>query len=208
MDCCDELIDMVSVLGLGAPSAMMFDDGCEWAKTAIVVLPGMYEDWRVEQGVKLWPGSAKYLVVAGTRGDPSYTRQQIIGYAGTSLQNSNVITGEFVEHTKAQMDWVCRVLQKQLTHVNCLIFTTAIYHVPRCVMTFLQAVADCGLRNIVVVVEPLLGDLTSQQIASGLMSEAQKIRQYRQKGDVLATDNLQAYFNWFKGGDVRWTEAG
>ena len=62
-------------------------DGPHWKKgkpeeTAIFLLPGVHQEYRITEGVKLWPNAGKYLWVAGTRGDPTYSKEDIIAVTG------------------------------------------------------------------------------------------------------------------------------
>ncbi len=181
-------------------------DGPNWKKgkpeeTAILVLPGMYQEYRITEGTKFWPDQGEYLWVAGTNGDPAYSRKQIISVIDVDYPNDlhypNIICGEFARHTLDQMEW-CVSLLKENTQVKHLIVTTAAYHLPRCTLTLLQVLTKSGMK---IPITPLSirnpsGDSFSPTSTEDLRSEVMKIQQYQEKGDVASLDTWRNYINW------------
>jgi uncharacterized SAM-binding protein YcdF (DUF218 family) len=164
-------------------------------ETAILLLPGKYQKYRITQGVKLWPSQGNWLWIAGTRGDPIYSKKDIISVIGKD--SPDVVCQGFAKHTLDQMEW-CAALLKQNPHIKHLIITTAAYHLPRCVLTLLQVLTKAEVR-IPITPFPLKnpsGDSFSVEGGEDFISEIQKIGEYQQKGDVLSLDVWKEYLSW------------
>ncbi len=175
-------------------------DGPNWKKgdldnTAILLLPGVYQEYRISQGVKIWPKEGKYLWVAGTRGDPSYTREDIIRAVGAD--SPDIVCQGFAKHTLDQMEW-CVSLLKENPKINHLIVTTAAYHLPRCCLTLLQVLKK-SRKTIAISPVPILnpaGDSFSPESSENFVAETKKIQEYQEKEDVLSLESWREYINW------------
>lgn len=175
-------------------------DGPNWKRlnahqTAILLLPGVHQEYRITEGVKLWPNAGKYLWVAGTRGDPAYTREDII--AVTGKDSVDIVCGGFARFTPDQMNW-CVSLLKQNPEIKHLIVTTAAYHLPRCVLTLLQALLKAKMQ-ISMTPMPLInpnGDSFSAYGTEDFALEMKKIQEYQGKGDVASLEDWREYLAW------------
>src|SRR5581483_1060845 len=177
-------------------------DGPYWKKgapeeTAILVLPGKHQEYRIRESAIFWPGRGKYFWVAGTRGDPEYTREDIIRIAGND--SLDIVCQGFASHTLAQMEWCARMLQEN-PRVHHLIVTTAAYHVPRCLLTLLSVLEKLAIK-IPITPMPLenpSGNSFSLDGGEDFSSELQKIQEYQAKGDVASLNAWKEYLKWRK----------
>lgn len=176
-------------------------DGPTWKKgkpeeTAILILPGYFQEYRIEQGVKLWRGSAKYLFIGPTRKDTFYTsREKIIELLGED--SPDILFGETAANTLEQMQWVSDVL-KEHTDIKHIIVTTSAYHLPRCCLTLLN-VLQKNNQQIAISPHPLQnprGDSFSVEGTEDFALEIEKIQEYQTKGDVLSCDDWKKYLDW------------
>ncbi len=175
-------------------------DGSSWKKgkpeeTAILLLPGTYQEYRITEGAKLWPKEGKYFWVAGTRGDPAYCREDII--AVTKKDSPNIICQGFAKHTLDQMEW-CIAMLKENSKIKHLVITTSAYHLPRCTLTLLQSLKK---SNIQVSITPIpiknpKGDSFSIDSTEDFVLEIKKIQEYQQKGDVASLESWREYLEW------------
>ena len=164
-------------------------------ETAIFLLPGVHQEYRITEGVKLWPNAGKYLWVAGTRGDPTYSKEDII--AVTGKDSTDIVCGGFARFTPDQMNW-CVSLLKQNPHIKHIVVTTAAYHLPRCVLTLLKALKKSGIQ-IPMTPMPLInpnGDSFSVNGTEDFALEMKKIQEYQQKGDVASLEDWKEYLAW------------
>jgi uncharacterized SAM-binding protein YcdF (DUF218 family) len=118
---------------------------------AWVILPGggnhKVDDMRLTE--VCW--DCQRVLVAGTRGDPEYSLQEIrelLSRKGSAP--SNLSFQGYARHTPDQIRWVTQELMKNvaLTHV---VFSTAQYHLPRTVLTFIkmwQEHGDCRIIRL------------------------------------------------------------
>jgi len=179
-------------------------DGPYWKRghpenTAILVLPGIYQEYRIQGGVDIWnQDQSQRLWIAGTRGDPAYTRDQIVEVAG--VDHPNIVCGEFCNHTPDQMRWCLKMLQDN-PGVSHLIMTTAAYHLPRCVLTNVAAMEKAGKR---VPISPIPltnpnGDSfppTGKGSWEDWLAEVSKVIMYQDTGDVASLSQWREYLTW------------
>ncbi|MBX4200631.1 YdcF family protein [Candidatus Parcubacteria bacterium] len=175
-------------------------DGPNWkkgkpAETAILVLPGKHQEYRITESVKLWKKEGDYFWVAGTRGDPAYTREDIIKVTGDD--SSDIVCQGFAEHTLAQMQW-CALMLKENPQIKYLIVATAAYHLPRCILTLLQVFKKEGVKMLItpMPLENPSGNSFSVEDGEDFTSELKKIPQYQEKGDVLSVEDWIEYLAW------------
>ncbi len=174
-------------------------DGPTWKKpaaenTAILILPGMWQEYRITNGVKLWPQHGKHLWVAGTRQDTIYTlREQLVSLLGQDSEN--IEFGGFADHTLGQMQWCLGLLEKYST-VNHIIVATAAYHVPRCTLTLLQTLAKANKQLSLSpwpLYNPAGNSFTEDENFQG---ELERIALYQEKGDVASLQTWRTYLAW------------
>lgn len=168
-------------------------------KSAILILPGVYQDFRIPEGAKNWPEKGKYLWVAGTRADPFYTRKEIIEMInkekGKVMDFSDMENGGYQDHTLDQMMWVTELL-KAYKDVNHIVVTTAAYHTPRCVLTLLQTMRKQSIKGVVispVLIDSSLGPSFESEEFKG---EIKRVSIYQEKGDVASFDVWEDYLRW------------
>lgn len=177
-------------------------DGPNWfmpgfpSATAILVMPGVHQEYRIQGGIDLWlEDQDQELWIAGTRGDPSYSREQIVRDAG--VDSPNIVCGPFCRHTPDQMDWCMEMLKKN-PDVEHLIMTTAAYHLPRCVLTNVAAMDKVGMRVHITPI-PLFSPCGNSFSADGTedwVSELSKIIEYQKTGHVASFEQWRNYLDW------------
>lgn len=179
-------------------------DGPQWKRgnpenTAILVLPGIYQEYRIQGGVNLWKQNQNQrLWIAGTRGDPTYTRDQIVQVAG--VDSPNIICQGFANHTPDQMHW-CQEMLRDNPEVSHLIMATAAYHLPRCVLTNVVAMEKAG-RRIPISPIPLTNPNgnsfppTGKERSEDWPAEVSKIIMYQATGDVASYVQWHDYLQW------------
>ncbi len=180
LEICRRMIEILSI-----PFAEKFSP----EQSAILIMPGQYQNWRIEQGTKLWPRKAKHLWVAGTRDDPLYSREDVVQYVRTD--SPDILCGGWAKHTLWQREWARDLLLKhqQVGHV---ILTTAAYHLPRCFLTFLQTLqkANCHREiSLVSLLNPTGQSFTDDQV----QAEIDRIGIYQKKGYVASFAQLDLF---------------
>ena len=170
-----------------------FYDRAKISESAIVIPPGQLQEYRIAEGVKLWPSKAKYLWVTGAREKPSYTREQIVSYCQKDSPDILVIKRGW--NAKEQVLGIHDLLINRFPWVQHVIVATAAYHLPRWILTFLQTIKDTE-RQIVISPVPLLNPDGISFSVEDLRSEIEKIQTYRIKGDVASSRYLNTYLKW------------
>lgn len=161
-------------------------------ETAIMVLPGMYQEYRITEVLKAWPNKAKYLWVAPTRGDPENSVYDSLKNLDKEKQNpDDMIIGGFTEATPGQMVWALEKL-KENPNVKRIIISTAAYHLPRCMLTFIKAMNKAGVF-VPISAHPLLNSNGNSFNSDEIKSEIGKIHEYGLKGDVATSEELSEY---------------
>ena len=171
--------------------AIPFNNRIEPERSAILILPGKYQEYRIAEGVKPWPSRAKHLWVAGTSGDPTYTREDVIPYVGED--SPHILVGGHARHTKDQMEWARGLLLDSFPEVEHVIMTTSVYHLPRCVLTFLETMCGTPKRWISISPVPLISPIGDSFSIEDLEGEIQRIETYQKKGGVASFAYLDTY---------------
>lgn len=164
--------------------------GLERDSTALAILPGV-ADSRLSE--VLWQDYTEKVWVAGTRGDPMYTRTQI-----EKLIERNgrlplwLLFQGWADHTPSQMEWVVDLLlQNRL--ISSLILSTASYHLPRCTLTFIKVWSKKkSNKRIKLALLPTSDSLVRTEILTSQshLEEIDRIKLYQQKGDVATADEF------------------
>jgi len=198
------MTDSSAILETARTMLTILVDGPQWKRgnpenTAILVLPGIYQEYRIQGGVDIWKqNQSQRLWVAGTRGDPAYPREHIVEVAG--VDSPNIVCGEFCHHTPDQMRWCLKML-KDNPEISHLIMTTAAYHLPRCVLTNVAAMEKASVR-IPISPIPLTnpnGDSfppTGKEGWEDWPSEVSKIIMHQTTGDVASLSQWRDYLKW------------
>ncbi|MDD5433304.1 MAG: hypothetical protein PHE77_01450 [Candidatus Pacebacteria bacterium] len=167
-------------------------------ETAVLILPGKFQSFRITEGAKLWPDKGQYLFVAGTRGDPFYSENDIVDLTGKS--SLNLFCQGWAEHTPDQMEWIVKLLQKRFSFIKHLIVATAAYHLPRCVLTLVRAMENARYF-FQICPWPIWNPL--ENYPELLEEELNRIFLYQEKGDVAKWENWQQYKEWREFGKTR-----
>jgi len=176
-----------------------FWTGAKPEDSAILILPGI-QGYRIPDGSKIWPSKGKYLWVAGTRGDPSYSRPKILEMINKQTRksyNPNIETQRFANNTVDQMMWATELL-KEYENVNHVILTTALYHTSRCTLTLLKAIEKQSLEGVVISPVPIIHSSGPSFDSQEFQEELKRIPLYQEKGDVATFKDWNAYLKWRK----------
>ena len=168
-------------------------------KSAILILPGTQQNYRIYEGTKHWPKKGEYLWVAGTRGDPFYTRKEIFEMIDKTkrryINNHNFENGGWANHTLDQMRWATELLKKN-DKINHIILATAAYHVPRCVLTLVQTINRQSIKYVVISPIPIYYCLGPSLDSEDFYGELSRISTYQKKGDVATFKIWEEYNAW------------
>src|SRR3989344_9134402 len=126
------------VFGLTMPSDSVPEN------SAILVLPGYFQRFRITEVKKYWPSKARYLWIAPTRGDSGFTLGEIAQCFACEAREGDIAIGDFARHTQEQMIWALKLLVEK-PKVDHIMVSTASYHLPRATLTFLRAMNEAGL---------------------------------------------------------------
>lgn len=171
----------------------------ERGTTAVLILPG--------GGIGLgptrltepqWQRYADDLWIGGTRGDPAYTREEIVMYVARERKLPTRLEMQgFARHTPDQMEWATDTLQDEI-FINNLIVSTAKYHTPRCVLTFVKTWMKRGdSRKLRLGILPssnprqVLKTATNQTI----VGELERIEKYQANGDVATAKEFREFLS-------------
>ncbi len=161
---------------------------------AVVIFPGEYQLWRVKIGVHVWSTQeGARLWVAGTSANPFYTRQRILEEireilgADHSYNDGDVECGAWANNTLDQAKWLLELL-KANPEVTDLVMVTAMYHLPRAILTCLKQMIMqdrfARIRALPIMQGPKFDD------PEGLI-EMGKILEYQAKGDVATQEEWE-----------------
>lgn len=189
------LHDEVMALGLNIPN------GITREQTAVVILPGGGEGTPPTRLTEVpWQNYTDDLWVAGTRGDPAYSRGEIEGYVACNGKLPlRLATQLYAEHTPSQMKWAVEHLLDQ-PRVQHVIISTASYHLVRGALTFIKCwnnVRDDRMLTLGLIAtsdppEELLATTTSTTSRT-LEQELDRIEVYQAKGDVATADEFHQF---------------
>ena len=177
--------------------ALPFWPKTEPKRSVLLILPGIQE-YRIAEGVKYWPEKAQRLWVAGTRGDPFYTRREILEIIGriTAKEGDAYLeNGGWANHTPDQMRWAVELLKKS-SKVNHIAICTAVYHVPRCVLTLVRAMLVSGTKRVISILPTWHPEGPAVSGSKEWDEEMEKISRYQGEGDVATLQEWCAYSLW------------
>jgi len=171
--------------------------------SAVLIFPGggleSIQDYRISEGTKNWPTKGKYLWVAGTRGDPFYTRKEIIRILENSLEidSSEIENQGWANHTLDQSIWATELLKKN-KNINHVILATAAYHTTRSTLTFLKTLKKQSIDGIVISPIPISHRLEPSLDSEKYIGEMERILKYQGKGDAATLEEWRDYLQWRK----------
>lgn len=168
------------------PFSLEVDSSIPPSQSVVIILPGQYEEWRLTELKDVWRGFADIVIIAATRGNPFYDATDVSDAVG--ITEDKMILHRFAENTRDQMDQVTEAVSG--LSVKQVIISTAAYHTPRCVYTFVKSCLDRDLeRSFRLAVLPTFGpDLGSPIPAEKASSEIERLKRYQQKGDVATKE--------------------
>lgn len=186
---------------------MIYSVGCDLNKIdAIVVFPGMGEEWRLLKAVKIWNkhrNITRLLVGGMYRGEGTYTEVTIetLRHLSTPIQReAGVIFQDTANYTKQQTDWVVEQISKyDISNVGLIISP---YHLLRAYCTLIHSMKEFNHSYIPIIPIPVQvapsviipeTGVDAWRMASG---EYERMEKYQQKGDVATYDEVRGYLAW------------
>lgn len=170
---------------------------------AIVIFPGEDQLWRVTTGIHVWlTRKGARLWVAGTAGNPAYTKPDIFNLireiAGVDhpYNDDDIECGEWANNTLDQAKWVLELL-KANPEVEHLHMVTAIYYLPRAILTCLkQMIVEDRFAHIRAF--PIMPESPRFDDPEGL-TEMEKLLRYQALGHVATQAEWGKYLPRIKG---------
>jgi hypothetical protein len=191
-----KLYDEVLHLGVNLPSPISRDE------IAVLILPGGGIGVPPTRLTEVpWQDFSDDVWVAGTRGDPAYSREDIIGYIARDGQLPKRLETQFLaQHTLEQMEWATKMMRRHPL-IRHLIISTAGYHLPRCVLTFVRTwIKESNVRHPSIGVMPT-SDPPEEVLAvpsttsRTLEEELTRIELYQQKGDIATAEEYEHFMS-------------
>jgi hypothetical protein len=183
-------------LGVNIPKGILRPE------VAILILPGGGAGVPPTRLTEVkWQLLSDDVLVAGTRGDPAYTREEIVTYlARDGKLPERLETQLFAQHTPEQMLWAVERLRRNglIRHV---VLSTARYHTTRCVLTFIRAWGKKGdgrrlMLGIMPTSDPPEEVLAVPSTTSRtLEEELTRIELYQQKGDIATAEEYEHFMS-------------
>ena len=174
---------------------------------ALVVFPGMGEDWRVTMAKRWWSQEntpARFLIIAGHNHNEKTTKiltPEVLRRPPFNLEKLEgvLIEGE-VSNTKEQaLQVLARVREFNL---KSLALFTSPYHLPRAYLTLLKIFLKANSPEIAIIPAPVMisPDITIPELRTSaweaFAGEARRIKEYQAKGDVATLNELRGYLVW------------
>jgi len=148
-----------------------------------------------------WRKFSKKVWVAGTRGDPFYDEEEIRLLLARQQRVPPSLTLQiYAEHSLNQMRWVSNMLCADKT-VSTLILSTAEYHLPRCILTFVKTWQREGdarkirLAAIATSNPRLLNRPNEDETSQTREQEVKRIEVYQIKGDVATANEFMHFIH-------------
>ncbi len=136
----------------------------------------------------------EYVYVCGTRGDPAYSIEDITRLLARDGQVPKGLWYQgYAEHTLEQMLWAVDSLRAN-RRIRHLVMSTAEYHLPRCMLTFVKQWQLHGDgRKLQLSVAPTANPPQTADTGgtnASLDGELSRILEYQKKGDVATEEDL------------------
>lgn len=170
------------------------------AETVVLILPGGGHGSPPTRLTEVnWSEYSDSLWVAGTRGDPAYTREEILEYVTRNNKSPVSLETQIdAQHTPEQMEWAVSLLMRD-TFTNHLIISTASYHLVRGVLTFVKMWEKHGdNRKLSIGIIPT-SDPNPEVVATPsttsrtLEEELARIELYQKQGDVATATGFYEF---------------
>ena len=174
---------------------------------ALVVFPGMGEDWRVTMAKRWWSQEntpARFLIIAGHNHNEKTTKiltPEVLRRPPFNLEKLEgvLIEGE-VSNTKEQtLQVLARVREFNL---KSLALFTSPYHLPRAYLTLLKTFLKANSPKIAIIPAPVMisPNIEIPELRTSaweaIAGEARRIKEYQAKGDVATLNELRGYLVW------------
>ena len=172
------------------------------AETVVLILPGGGHGVSPTRLTEVnWADYSDNLWVAGTRGDPAYTHEEILEYVTKNGKLPNSLeTQLFAQHTPDQAYWAVDLLVRNI-HINHLIISTASYHLVRGVLTFVKMWQKHGDARKLSISIISTSDPSPEVVATPsatsltLEEELARIELYQEKGDVASASEFYEFMS-------------
>lgn len=174
---------------------------------ALVVMPGLGENWRIEQAVKVWENNDqknKFLLISGVNQKEKTAFPFSIENFKKSPFNlkrvENVHIQEHADHTKAQAEWIVNKT-KELNIKSLTVFVSP-FHLLRAYNTLLKTFINLDAERILIIPNPIRIPPSTNipEVNSSawdlVQGELDRIKIYQEKGDVASYEELKEYLNW------------
>jgi len=171
---------------------------------ALLVFPGMGEDWRIRHAILEWRNpyrTARFLMIAPVNsGEETYKSfdpgewKILDGRRGLLLG-----VDSRTENTKTQAVWVCKMIREH--DIRSISLFVSPYHLVRAYLTLLKQMLLENIR-IPIISRPTPvspSEIIPESKASAWQSipgEAERIRKYQENGDVATLAELEYYLAW------------
>jgi lipopolysaccharide export LptBFGC system permease protein LptF len=174
---------------------------------ALVIMPGLGENWRIEQAIKIWENNNKenkFLLISGVNQKEKtafpFSIENFKKPPFNLKREQNVYTQEHADHTKAQAEWIISKV-KELNIQSLSLFVSP-FHLLRAYSTLLKAFINSNNERIVIIPNPIKIPPSTNipEVNSNawdlVQGELDRIKIYQEKGDVASYEELKDYLNW------------
>jgi hypothetical protein len=172
----------------------------------LVVFPGMGEEWRMVEAVRVWNENKKIkkFLIGGVHKD-EVTYKQITLETLRNMRvhperEKDIIFQDSASQTNQQTDWVVeQIVKHDLSSVGLLISP---YHLLRAYCTLIRSFEKLNIPYARVMPIPVsiapnvIIPETGVDAWRMAMGEYERIERYRQKGDVATYSEVKDYLNW------------
>ncbi len=172
---------------------------------AFLVLPGLGEDWRIQDSIKYWEDTthARFLLIAGHNEKEKYYRDFSIPFLQRKPfylhRTKGVIIRSTATHTREQMEWVSDQIKK--LDIQSIGLIVSPYHLSRAYLTLLKTLLKQKQRIPLIpipVAVPMDKKIPEYRMTAWEMipGEIARITKYQEAGDVATYAELQKYLKW------------
>lgn len=165
---------------------------------AILVVTGEGEHDRVFYGVELWRQDfGEYLLVTTSSREmekmfAAHTKESIAQLCQVGPKDPRIIVAEEKpRNTLDQVNWAVDAIAKK--PIKSLIIVSAVYHLPRVLLTLLKALQKKQLRLILI---PNAAPLVLPRDYLLIPGEVKRIVRYQAQEDVATVKELYDHFVW------------
>ena len=172
---------------------------------AVVVFPGLGEDWRITHAIGWWHQAfSDFFLVAGINPrETTWKRLDINGLMRSPFflkRTRGVETQINAAHTKEQAEWVYERVMS--LGIQSLALFASPFHCLRAYLTLLKTFIDHEKNDVILIPAPTPVAPTRFIPENGrngwefVPGEVERIVQYQEKGDVATYEELNWYLSW------------